>query len=58
MSVPERQAIETVARKHGVSSQVAKGAATRVMDSLTKNNWYATPDAEIRHASDWNGERR
>jgi hypothetical protein len=56
MSIPEPEAFDNVARKHGVPSSVAHDAVNRVQESLFKNGWFASPDAEIRHASDWAGE--
>lgn len=56
--LPESHAIEIAARRHGVSQATAHEAAKRVQDELFKNNWYASPDAEIRHASDWTTETK
>ena len=56
LSVPEGEAIRNAARNHGVSPPIAQEAAKHVQEVLSSNNWFASPDAEIRHASDWNGE--
>jgi hypothetical protein len=58
MSIPETEVYDRVARKHEVPSSVAHDAVDLVLQSLFKNGWFATPDAEIRHASDWNGETK
>jgi hypothetical protein len=58
MSIPEAEVFDSVSRKHGVPSSVAHDAVDLVLQSLFKNGWFATPDAEIRHASDWNGETK
>jgi len=58
MSVPERQAVRNAAKKYGVTEAAAKKAADKVMDMLMRNRWNATPEAEIRHASDWKGEKK
>jgi hypothetical protein len=55
-SIPEAKAIENAGRKHGVPPTVARNAANHVQEVLFKNNWFASPGAEVRHASDWNGE--
>lgn len=56
MAVPEAEVVSIVARKHGVSSSVVHDAVNHVQEALFKNRWFASPEAEIRHASDWNGE--
>ncbi len=55
-AVPEGEAIEDAAQKHGVPPAVAREAAKHVQEVLFTRSWFASPDAEIRHASDWNGE--
>lgn len=55
-SLSLEQALEAVARKHGVTPTTAGDTAKRVQVDLFENKWFATPEAEIRHASDWNGE--
>jgi hypothetical protein len=57
-SVSEAQAIENAAQKHGIPAAVARDAVMRVQNELVTNGWFATPDAEIRHASDWTGEKQ
>jgi hypothetical protein len=58
LSIPEAQAIENAGRKHGLTPSVAREATNRVQQELWKKKWFASPDAEIRHASDWNGEKQ
>lgn len=55
-SIAEVKAIENAGRKFGVPPTVARDAANHVQQVLSNNNWFASPDAEIRHASDWDGE--
>lgn len=55
-TVPEAEALETIGRKHGVSPTAVHDAVTHVQEQLSRNNWFASPDAEIRHAADWNGQ--
>jgi hypothetical protein len=57
-SVSEPEALRRVATQFKVTPEQAKAIATRVSDELSRRNWYANPMAEIRHASDWNGEQR
>ena len=58
MSVSETQAVRNVAKKYGVTEAVAKKTADKVMNIIMRNRWNATPEAEIRHASDWKGEKQ
>ena len=55
-SVSEARAIENAARQYGVTAVVVRLALTRVQDALSKNGWLATPNSEIRHATDRKGE--
>lgn len=55
-TVPEAEALEIAGRKHGVPPTAVHDAAKHVQEVLLRNNWFASPDAEIRHAADWNGE--
>ncbi len=56
LSVPEAEAFEIAGRMHGVPPTAVHDAVKHVQEVLLQNNWSASPDAEIRHASDWNGE--
>ena len=58
MSVPERQALESVAQDNGVSVDEVRKAVTGVQRALSRNNWFGTPESEIRHASDWKDDVR
>ncbi len=58
ISIPEAQALQNAAKRHGVTVAEARKASTRVQDILFRNNWFATPEAEIRHALDWKGEKQ
>jgi hypothetical protein len=57
-TVPEAEALESIGRKYGVPSTAVHDAAERVQEALLSNNWFASPDAEIRHAVDWKGEKQ
>lgn len=56
MGIPEDQAVEAVSRKNGVSVEEVREAMDKVRRILYSNNWFGTPESEIRHASDWGGE--
>lgn len=56
-AVPEAEAREIIGRKYGVPPTAVHDAAERVLEALFRNNWFASPDAEIRHAADWKGEK-
>jgi hypothetical protein len=57
-SIPEAEALANAGRKHGVPPTAVHDAVTHVQEVLLTNNWFASPDAEIRHASDWSGEKQ
>jgi hypothetical protein len=57
MSVPEQQALNALARQHGISADSVRKVLRHVQTILTRNNWFGTPDSEIRHASDWSPGR-
>lgn len=57
MSVPDEQALGNVAKKYKVSVADVRKAIDKVQRNLSKNGWMiGTPEAQIRHALDWNGE--
>ena len=58
LSVSESQAVRNAAKKYRVTEAAAKAAPDKVMKILTRHHWNATPEAEIRHASDWKGEKQ
>ncbi len=59
MSVPEAQAIQNAAKRYGVTTTEAKKAVSKVQTILFKNDWLGgSPESEIKHASDWKGERQ
>lgn len=55
-SVPEREALQQAANAFGMSADEAKAAIRKVQRDLSRNKWFGSPESEIRHASDWNGE--
>ena len=57
MSISESQAYTQAANRFKVSVPKVKKAVETVQRILAKNGWFATPDSEMRHASDWAGER-
>jgi len=57
-AVPEAEALESIGRKHGVAPTTVHDAAEIVMQALSRNHWFASADAEIRHAADWTGEKQ
>lgn len=58
MSVPEARALQDAAKRNGVTAAEARRATNRVQAVLSQRNWFGTPEAEIRRASDWNGDKR
>jgi len=58
MSISDADSLRAVGKRYGVTPAVAKRATRKVQEVLFKNDWMATPEAEIRHASDWSGEKQ
>lgn len=58
MDIPESKALESVSGKYGVSVDEARKSVNAVQEALSSNNWFGTPESEIRRASDWKGEAR
>ena len=57
MTIPEAQALQNAAKRYGVTVAEAQKTTKKVQNILSSNKWFASPEAEIRHASDWNGEK-
>lgn len=57
MSVAEQQALQSVAERYGITAGEARKTVDKVQQALYRNSWTGSPDAEIQHASDWQGER-
>jgi hypothetical protein len=57
MSVEEAEAIRRAAKVHGVPAVEAKTIVTKVQRSLHMNKWFGSAASEIKHASDWNGQK-
>ena len=55
-SVPEQQALQSVARLHKIHVEDLRKVVNKVQKSLFDNKWFGTPESEIQHASDWKGE--
>jgi hypothetical protein len=55
IGVSESKALESVSRKYGVSVDEARKSVDAVQEALSSNNWFGTPESEIRRASDWKG---
>ncbi len=58
MSISESKAIVQIAGRFRVSTARVEQAAKKVQRILVEKNWFSTPGAELRHASDWAGEER
>jgi hypothetical protein len=58
MDVAESKALESVARKYGVSVDEARKSVNAVQEALSSNNWFGTPESEIRRATDWKDATR
>ena len=58
LSIPEDQAIRNAAEEYDVTTGEALRIVEKVMLVLASNGWYGRPEAEIRRASDWQGETR
>ena len=58
LSVPEDQAMQNAAEEYGVTIQDANLIAEKVLLVLLTNSWFGRPEAEIRRASDWQGETK
>ena len=55
--VGESEAFERVAKQFRVGPVDVQKTTDKVQKVLAKNGWYGSAAAEIRHASDWKGER-
>ena len=58
LSVPEDQVMQNAAEEYGVTIQDANLIAEKVLLVLLTNSWFGRPEAEIRRASDWQGETK
>jgi hypothetical protein len=57
MSVTEAQALRNVAKAQKMAVAEVRKTTEKVQAILSKNSLFGTPETEIRHASDWNGEK-
>ena len=57
MSVPEAEAFQDAAKRYGVAVAEARTVVNEVQQILFRNGWLGAPASEIRHASDWKGEK-
>lgn len=57
MSVAEQQALQNVAERYGITAGEARKTVDKVQQALYRNSWTGSPDSEIQHASNWQGER-
>ena len=53
----EDEVLKRSARQFGISTTQAKRVSDRVQALLLKNRWFGPPENEIRHATDWKGEK-
>ena len=58
LSVPEDQVMQNAAEEYGVTIQDANLIVEKVQLVLFTNGWFGRPEAEIRRASDWQGETK
>lgn len=58
MAVPEAESFRRAATKFQVTPAEVSAITRKVTEELFKRNSFTTPEAEIRHASDWNTEVR
>jgi hypothetical protein len=58
LSVPEDRVMQNAAEEYGVTIQEANLIVEKVMLVLATKSWYGRPEAEIRRASDWQGETK
>ena len=58
LSIPEDQVMQNAAEEYGVTIQDANLIAEKVLLVLLTNSWFGRPEAEIRRASDWQGETK
>jgi len=56
-SVSEEEALRSVAKQYSASVTEVRNAVEKVQRVLSANNWFGTSESEIRHASDWKGEK-
>ncbi len=56
-NMPERQALVTVGKKYKMSLLQVRETAEKVSRNLFENDWFDVLELEIRHASDWKGEK-
>ncbi len=57
MTIPGAQALQNAAKRYSVTAAEANEAAKKVQNILFSNKWFASPEEEIRKASDWKGEK-
>ena len=58
LSVPEERALRNAAEEYGVTVEEALMIVEKVVLVLATNGWAGRPEAEIRRASDWQGETK
>ncbi len=56
MSLTEEQANARAARCYGLTIPQVQSTAHQVQEILHENRWFGRPTAEVRRASDWNGQ--
>ena len=58
LSVPDEVALRNTSQKFGITPQETLATVDKVQNIIARNGWFRKPEAEIRHASDWQGEFR
>lgn len=57
MSIPEAQVMENIGKRYGVTAAEAKKTVNKLQGILLRNKWFGSAESEIKHASDWKGEK-
>jgi len=56
LSASDQQALQNVSMRYKVPVEELRKMVNKVQKTLFYNEWFGTPESEIRHASDWRGE--
>lgn len=55
MSISEDEAARRIGRQFEITPSEVDSIAERVNQILIRNDWFSSPEFEIRHATDWTG---
>lgn len=56
LSVSDQKVLQNVSTRYKVPVEELRKVVDKVQKTLLHNEWFGTPESEIRHASDWRGE--